>query len=123
MIIPPVLVALCSLQSIFPTCFTTQPQTHLRRVLVLFPVIDEETEVQKAKWVKRERWEEQHPAERPSTLQVVFVKEQGLGLKNEPPVRDVLVNELGETGKNIQPQIRSPKLTDPNNVGTGVLII
>ena len=64
MIIPPVLVALCSLQSIFPTCFTT----HLRRVLVLFPMIDEETEVQKAKWVKRDRWEEQHPAECPSTL-------------------------------------------------------
>lgn len=67
---------------------------------------------------------EQHPAERPSTLQIVFIKEQGLGLKNEPPVCDVLVNELGETGKNIQPQIRrSPKLTDPNKVGIGVLIV
>ena len=37
---------------------------------------------------------------------------------------DVLVHELGETGKNIQPQIRrSPNLTDPNKVGIGVLIV
>ena len=61
-------------------------QNHLRRVLVLFPMIDEETEVQKAKWVKQDRWEEQLPFELPSTLQVVFIKEQGLGLENEPPV-------------------------------------
>lgn len=52
----------------------------------MFPTIDEETEVQKAKWVKQGRWEEQLPFELPSTLQVVFIKEQGLGLENEPPV-------------------------------------
>ena len=93
-------------------------------MLVLFPVIDGETEAQKAKRVKQDRWEEHLPVERPSTLQVVFIKEQGLGLEDERPVCDVLVCKLGETGKNIQPQIRrSPNLTDPNKVGIGVLIV
>lgn len=90
----------------------------------MFPMIDGETEAQKAKWVKQDLWEEHLPVERPSTLQVIFIKKQGLGLENEPPVCDVLVRKLGETGKNIQPQIRrSPNLTDPNKVGIGVLIV